>query len=149
MRDRAILDALQRDAQQSLDDLSERIGLSRNACWRRIKRLEADGVIRGRVALLDAAGLGFGLSVIVLVRTSRHDPEWLEAFKAAVRATPEIVGAHRTSGDVDYVLRLRVADVAAYDAVYQRLIQRVPLSDVSASFVMEDLVDTHLVPIGP
>ena len=145
--DRTILDALQRDAQQSLDSLAERIGLSRNACWRRVKRLEADGAIVGRVALLDPKRLGLGLNVVVLIRTSRHDPEWLDAFRRAVRETPEIVGAHRTSGDVDYVLRLRVADVASYDAVYQRLIARVPLSDVSASFVMEDLVDTHRVPL--
>jgi Lrp/AsnC family transcriptional regulator len=109
--------------------------------------LESAGVIRGRVALLDPDAVGLGLAVFVMVRTNRHDPDWLANFKAAVQQFPEIQGAHRMSGDLDYVLRVRVRDVGDYDRFYQRLIARVELADVSASFVMEDLKDTTALPI--
>ena len=130
-----------------MDALAERVALSRNACWRRVKRLETDGIITGRIALVDPESVGLGLSVFVLIRTNRHGPEWLRKFKAVVSEMPEIVGAHRMSGDLDYVLRVRVADVQAYDRFYQRLIARIELSDVSASFVMEDMKDTTVLPI--
>jgi Lrp/AsnC family transcriptional regulator len=145
--DTRLLSELQRDATLSMDVLSERVALSRNACWRRIRALEEAGVIRGRVALLDPAAVGCGLSVIVMMRTNRHDADWMAQFDRAVRALPEIVGAHRMTGDLDYILRVRVADVPAYDAFYKRLIARVPLSDVSASFVMEDIKDTTALPL--
>lgn len=145
--DRRILAELQRDGTLSVDHLSERVGLSRNACWRRVKILEEDGVITGRVALVDAEKLGLGLSVFIIVRTSSHDPEWLAKFRGAVTAFPEITGVYRMSGDLDYVLRARVADVKAYDRLYQRLIAKVPLSDVSASFVMEEIKETTVVPV--
>jgi Lrp/AsnC family transcriptional regulator len=145
--DRKILFELQRDATLSVDQLSERVSLSRNACWRRLKRLEDERYITGRVALVDAEKVGVGLSVFILVRTSHHDPEWLARFRAAVVSFPEIVGVYRMSGDLDYVLRARVADVKAYDRLYQRLIAKVPLSDVSASFVMEEIKETTVVPI--
>jgi Lrp/AsnC family transcriptional regulator len=145
--DRRILAELQRDGTLSVDDLSERVGLSRNACWRRMKRLEDERFITGRVALVDADKLGLGLSVLVLIRTSNHDPDWLKRFRDAVTGFPEITGVYRVSGDVDYVLRARVADVKAYDRLYQRLIAKVPLSDVSASFVMEEIKDTTVVPV--
>jgi Lrp/AsnC family transcriptional regulator len=145
--DTRLLSELQRDATLSMDELSERVALSRNACWRRIRALEEAGVIRGRVALLDPAAVGCGLSVIVMIRTNRHDADWMAQFDRAVRALPEIVGAHRMTGDLDYILRVRVADVPAYDAFYKRLIARVPLSDVSASFVMEDIKDTTALPL--
>lgn len=145
--DHRILSELQRDASLSMDVLSERVHLSRNACWRRIKAMEASGLIRGRVTLLDPARAGCPLQVIVLVRTSHHDAGWMAKFDTAVRAMPEIVGAHRMSGDLDYVLRVRVADVPAYDRFYKDLIARVPLSDISASFVMEDLKDTTALPL--
>ncbi|GMG82529.1 Lrp/AsnC family transcriptional regulator [Paralimibaculum aggregatum] len=145
--DGRLLTALQRDADQSLEALGEAVGLSRNACWRRIRRLEEAGVIRGRVALCDPAALGLGLSVFIAVRTERHDAEWLELFARAVREIPEILGAYRTSGDTDYVLRARVHDVTAYDRLYQRLIRRVPLKDISASFVMEELKETSALPV--
>jgi Lrp/AsnC family transcriptional regulator len=145
--DRRILAELQRDAALSVDQLAERVRLSRNACWRRVKRLEEEGVIRGRVALVDAEKLGLSLSVFVLVRTSQHDPDWLRRFREAVVSIPEITGVYRMSGDLDYVLRARVADVKAYDRLYQRLIARVPLSDVSASFVMEEIKETTAVPV--
>ena len=145
--DRRILAELQRDAMLSVDDVSERVNLSRNACWRRIRRLEEDGVITGRVALVDAEKLGLGLSVFIMVRTSQHDPEWLTRFRTAVTSLPEITGVYRMSGDLDYVLRARVADVKAYDRLYQRLIAKVPLNDVSASFVMEEIRETTVVPV--
>ena len=145
--DRRILAELQRDGTLSVDQLSSRINLSRNACWRRIKRLEDESVITGRVALVDPEALGLGLTVFVIVRTSRHDPDWLQKFRAAVTSFPEITGVYRMSGDLDYVLRARVADVKAYDRLYQRLIAKVPLSDVSASFVMEEIKETTVVPV--
>ncbi len=145
--DRRILAELQRDGTLSVDQLSDRVSLSRNACWRRVKRLEEDGVITGRVALVDAEKIGLGLSVFILVRTSRHDPDWLKAFRDAVTSLPEITGVYRMSGDLDYVLRARVADVKSYDRLYQRLIAKVPLTDVSASFVMEEIRETTVLPV--
>lgn len=145
--DRKILAELQRDATLSVDQLSERISLSRNACWRRLKRLDDERYITGRVALVDAERVGVGLSVFILIRTSRHDPDWLSTFRASVVSFPEITGVYRMSGDLDYVLRARVADVKAYDRLYQRLIAKVPLSDVSASFVMEEIKETTVVPV--
>lgn len=142
-----ILKALQKDAAQSIETLADQVALSRNACWRRVKRLEADGIIKGRVALIDAEKVGLGLSVYVLVRTNRHDPDWLKQFRSAISQMPEVVGAHRMTGDLDYVLRVRVADMAGYDRFYQRLIDKVSISDVSASFVMEDLKDSTAVPL--
>lgn len=145
--DLKILKNLQQDASLSVDLLADKVVLSRNACWRRVKRLEADGVIRAKVALLNAEKLDLDLMVYVLVRTHDHEPDWLEKFKSAVRLMPEIVGAHRMSGDLDYVLRVRVRDVKAYDRFYQRLISKVSISEVSASFVMEDIKDTTGLPI--
>lgn len=146
--DLKLLDELQRDAARSLDQLSEAVGLSRNACWRRLHQLEDSGVISGRVALLDAAKLGVGLTVMISVRTSHHDLDWLEKFRRAVQDIPEIMAAHRTTGDVDYLLQAVVPDVAAYDRLYKRLIAAVPLSDVSSFFVMETLKATTRLPLG-
>ena len=145
--DRRILAELQRDASLSVEQLAQKINLSRNACWRRMRRLEDDGFVRARVALVDAEKVGLGLSAFVFVRTSSHDPGWLKRFRDAVAAFPEIVGVYRTSGDLDYVLRVRVADVKSYDRLYQRLIAKVPLADVSASFVMEDIKETTAIPV--
>ena len=145
--DRRILSELQRDGTLSVDALSARVHLSRNACWRRVKRLEDERVITGRVALVDAEKAGMGLSVFIFIRTSNHDPGWLKKFHDAVAGLPEITGVYRMTGDLDYVLRARIADVKAYDRLYQRLIARVPLSDVSASFVMEEIKYTTAIPL--
>jgi Lrp/AsnC family transcriptional regulator len=145
--DRRILTQLQRNADMSLDSLGEAVNLSRNACWRRIKALEAAGVIRERVTLLDPVKLGLGLMVFMMVRTNAHAPDWLETFSSATRGMPEILGVYRMTGDLDYLIRARVADMADYDRLYQALIRRVPLSDVSASFVMEQIKDTHQLPL--
>lgn len=144
--DRRIVAALQSDASLSIDQLSEEVHLSRNACWRRVKLMEEEGIITGRVALVDAERLGYGLSVFILVRTTHHEPGWLDRFRGAVQSIPEIQGVYRMSGDLDYVLRARVPDVKAYDRLYQRLIAKVPLSDVSASFVMEEIKETMMLP---
>ena len=145
--DRRILSALQRDAGQSLDALGAQIGLSRNACWRRIRQMEEAGVITGRIVTVDPAKLGLGLCVFMQVRTNAHAPDWLEKFSAATKAMPEIQGVYRMSGDLDYLIRARVADMAGYDRLYQRLISKVALSDVSASFVMEEIKETAQLPL--
>jgi len=124
--DRRILALLQSDASLGMEALAEKVHLSRNACWRRVRQMEEAGVIRGRVALVDPDALGLGLSVLVMIRTSAHRPDWLDRFETTVRAMPEIIGAYRMTGDLDYVLRVRVADVRGYDQFYKRLIARVP-----------------------
>jgi len=145
--DRAILYHLQIDCAQSLDDLARKVNLSRNACWRRVKLLEERGVITGRTAHVDPAKIGLGLQVIVLLRAADHTPSWLDDFNGAVRAMPEIVSAQRMSGDLDYVLKVHVADMQGYDTFYKRLIKKVPLRDISASFVMESIKDGTALPI--
>jgi Lrp/AsnC family transcriptional regulator len=145
--DRRLLIALQRDAAQSLDALGAEVGLSRNACWRRIRVLEDAGVITKRVALVDPAKVGLGLTVFMQIRTNAHAPDWLKKFSAATNIIPEIQGVYRMSGDLDYLIRARVADMAGYDKLYQRLISLVALSDVSASFVMEEIKETSELPL--
>jgi Lrp/AsnC family transcriptional regulator len=145
--DRRILGEIQRDVSQSLDALGDAVGLSRNACWRRMRALEAAGLIKGRVALLDPVKLDLPLMVFIQIRTNAHAPDWLKTFSAATRAMPEIMGVYRMSGDLDYLIRARVADMAGYDHLYQRLIRKVPLSDVSASFVMEEIKETTQLPL--
>lgn len=145
--DRRILRQLQKQADISLDALGERVGLSRNACWRRIRILEENKLIKRRVAILDAEQLNLGLSVFIQIRTNQHDANWLKNFAKTIREIPEILGAYRMTGDLDYLIRARVADVAAYDRLYQRLIKKVALSDIAASFVMEELKETTELPL--
>ncbi|MEP5728755.1 MAG: Lrp/AsnC family transcriptional regulator [Sulfitobacter sp.] len=145
--DRRILTELQRDAGQSLDSIGEAVGLSRNACWRRIGVLEKSGIIKGRVALLDAGQVGLSLTVFIQVRTSSHTADWLRQFSAATNSLPEIMGVYRMSGDLDYLIRAQVADMAGYDRLYQKLTRKVELSDVSASFVMEEIKETTVLPL--
>jgi len=147
INDQKILGELQRDASISMDSLAERVNLSRNACWRRVKQMEEDGTIKGKVALVDPDAIGLGLSTFVMIRTNEHEPNWLEKFERAVKTMPEILGAHRMSGDLDYILRVQVADIRDYDRFYQRLIKQVPVSDVSASFVMDDIKNTTALPV--
>jgi len=145
--DCAILSLLQRDASLSVEEVSAQVNLSRNACWRRIKVMEQAGIIANRVALVDAAKVGLPLTVMVLIRTQNHDGTWLKDFQSALRGFPEVVGAYRMTGDLDYVLRVRVADVPAYDTFYKRLTSRISVSDISASFVMEEIKETTAVPL--
>jgi len=135
--DRAILRLLSLDASLSLNDIADKVGLTATPCWKRIKRMEETGVIKSRVAVLDADKLGLPVSVFVSVETADHSAAWLERFAQAVAATPEIVGAWRMSGDVDYLLHVVVPDIAAYDSFYRKLIASVPLRNVSSRFAME------------
>jgi len=145
--DWAILDILQRDASLPVHAIGEQVGLSTNPCWRRIRRMEDAGIIEKRVALLDAAKVGLGTTVFVAIRTKHHDPEWLKAFSDGIAAIGEIVECHRMAGDIDYMLALQVRDIADYDRIYQRLIEKVPgLADVTASFSMERMKHTTALP---
>lgn len=145
--DRKILRQLQRECDVSLDTLSQEVGLSRNACWRRIKQMQQSGLIRKRVALLNAELLGLGLTVYIQVRAEKHTAGWSADFARATRLIPEITGVFRMSGDLDYLLRAHVADMAGYDRLYQKMIAEVPMADVSASFVMESIKDTTELPL--
>ena len=146
-KDWAILAVLQKDASLSVQAIADKVGLSTNPCWRRIKIMEEAGVITARVALVDAAKLGYTTSVFVAIRTRRHDAEWLAAFDGAIAGIEEITECHRMAGDIDYMLKLRVRDIADYDRIYQRLIRRVPdLVDVTASFSMEEMKSTTVLP---
>lgn len=145
--DRKILARLQRDADISVESLGEEIGLSRNACWRRIKLLTEAGILKRRVALLDAEALGLALTVFIQVRTDQHDATWSENFARATRVLPQVQGVYRMSGDLDYLIRARVRDMKDYDRLYQKLTASVPLADVSASFVMEEIKDTTALPL--
>lgn len=128
--------------------LAERVGLSTTPCWRRVQNLEKAGVIRKRVALLDGKALNVGVTVFVRLRTSQHSYAWLEDFAAKVAAIDEVVEFYRMSGDVDYLLKIVVPDIASYDAVYKRLIKSAEFSDVSSSFAMEEIKYTTALPLG-
>lgn len=142
-----ILNLLQRDCALSLAELAAQVGLSSSPCWRRIQKLEADGVIRHRVALLDAAALGLALTVFVNLRTLRHDAGWLDAFTRAVTAIPEVVEVNRLAGTWDYLLRVVIPDMTAYDAFYKKLIAVEGLGDVTSSFSMEQIKYTTALPL--
>ncbi|MFG6413577.1 Lrp/AsnC family transcriptional regulator [Roseateles sp. DC23W] len=143
-----ILEILQKDAEQQVAQVAEQVGLSTTQCWRRIQRLKASGVIARQVALVDARKVNVGVTVFVSVRTSIHTQDWFETFKATVQAIPEVVEFYRMSGDVDYLLRVVVPDIAAYDKVYKRLIAGTQLHDVSSSFAMEELKLTTALPLS-
>ncbi|MGZ0188038.1 MAG: Lrp/AsnC family transcriptional regulator [Alphaproteobacteria bacterium] len=145
--DRRILALLQTDATLSVAAIAETVGLTQTPCWKRIQRLEKSGVIRGRVALLDAAALGVPVTVFVSVRTNRHEPDWLERFADGVTSLPEVVEVYRMSGAVDYLLKIVCPDIAGYDRVYKRLIAIVDIQDVSSAFSMEELKKTTALPL--
>lgn len=145
--DKRILDLLQHDATLALGDIASRIHLSPTACWKRIAKLEKAGVIVRRVALLDPAQLNVGVTVFVAIKTSQHNAAWLERFAKVVEAIPEVVEFYRMSGDIDYLLRVVVPDIAGYDSVYKRLIRNTDLFDVSSGFAMEQLKYTTALPL--
>jgi Lrp/AsnC family transcriptional regulator len=145
--DRAILKTLQKDASISLEALAGELSLSTNACWRRVKKLEAKGVIERRVALVSPEAVGLNVTVFVSVKTDDHSAAWLEKFAKATASIAEVVEFYRMAGDVDYLLKLLVRDVADYDRVYKKLIAAAALSDVSASFAMERIKYETAVPI--
>jgi Lrp/AsnC family transcriptional regulator len=139
---------LQENAGAANADVAQRVGLSATPCWRRIRNLEEAGIIRKRVALLDRRKLNVGVTVFVSVRTNQHNQEWLARFARAVESIPEIVEIYRMAGEVDYLLRVVVPDIAAYDGVYKQLIAKIDLYDVSSAFAMEELKYTTAVPLG-
>ncbi|MFP6742506.1 MAG: Lrp/AsnC family transcriptional regulator [Alphaproteobacteria bacterium] len=145
--DRNILAQLQADSTIGVADLAERVGLSTTPCWRRIQNLEKAGVIRARVALLDAKALNVGVTVFVRLRTSQHSYDWLESFAAKVAAIDEVIEFYRMSGDVDYLLKIVVPDIASYDDVYKRLIKSAEFSDVNSAFAMEEIKYTTALPL--
>jgi Lrp/AsnC family transcriptional regulator len=145
--DRKILRQVQRDATIPVAELAAAVGLSQTPCWKRVKRLEADGYITARVALVDREKLDLGVTVFVAVRTNQHDEEWLATFAAAIKAVPEVVEFYRMSGEVDYLLKIVCADIADYDRIYKKLIRGAALFDVSSSFAMERIKSTTELPI--
>ena len=145
--DKKILDCLQNDATLPVGDIAARVGLSATPCWRRIRNLEKAGIIQRRVALLDPEKLNLGITVFVALKTSQHNYEWLENFADAVSGIDEVVEFYRMSGDIDYLLRVVVPDLAGYDAVYKRLIQAAEFTDVSSSFAMEEIKYTTALPV--
>jgi Lrp/AsnC family transcriptional regulator len=140
--DRKILSALQEDCTISLADLSNRVGLSQTPCWKRIQKLDAGGVITGRVALVAPEKIGLGLTVFVQIVTGEHSAPWLANFARQITAMPEVMELYRMAGDVDYMLRVVVADMAAYDGFYKRLIEAIPLKNVTSRFAMERIKST-------
>jgi Lrp/AsnC family transcriptional regulator len=145
--DRKILAVLQDDASLSVAEIGTRVGLSSTPCWKRIQRLEADGVIQKRVAVIDQDKLGLGVTVFVSVETEDHSEEWLRKFAEMVGAMPEVLEFYRMAGDVDYMLRVVVPDIAGYDGFYKKLIAAVPLKNVTSRFAMEKIKSTTALPI--
>jgi Lrp/AsnC family transcriptional regulator len=145
--DRKILATLQVDSSLSMQEVADRVGLSSTPCWRRIQRLESSGYIRRRVALLDAEKLNLGVSVFIAVKTNQHNAEWVQKFRKIVVGFPEVVDFYRLSGDVDYLIRAVVSDIRAYDDLYQRLIAKIDLHDVSSMFTMEQIKSTTELPL--
>lgn len=145
--DRKILRLLQEDATLAVADIAKKVGLSTTPCWRRIQKLEEDGVIKRRVAVLDPTKINTRVTVFVSIRTNAHNPEWLRRFSEVISEFPEVVEFYRMSGAVDYLLKVVVPDIAAYDAVYKRLIAKIEISDVSSAFAMEQIKYTTQLPL--
>lgn len=145
--DKKILRILQEDATLSIADLAKRVGLSTTPCWRRIQKLDEDGIIRRRVALVDPARINLGVTVFVSIRTASHSVEWLKRFSEVISSFPEVVEFYRMSGEADYLLRVVVPDIAAYDTFYQRLIAKIDIRDVSSAFAMEQIKYTTELPL--
>jgi Lrp/AsnC family transcriptional regulator len=145
--DRKILAVLQENAALSVAEIGSRVGLSSTPCWKRIQRLEADGVILKRVALVDQDRIGLGISVFVSIETGDHSQDWLDRFAKTVTAMPEVMEFYRMAGDVDYMLRVVVPDIAGYDAFYKKLIATVPLKNVTSRFAMEKIKSTTALPL--
>ncbi|PPD31223.1 MAG: ArsR family transcriptional regulator [Hyphomicrobium sp.] len=143
-----ILKILQEDCTRPVADIGKEVGLSTTPCWRRIQKLEEAGVIRSRVAVLDPTKVNAGVTVFVSIKTDQHSHVWLEKFHAAVVDFPEVAEFYRMSGDVDYLLRVVVPDIAAYDGFYKRLIDRIEISKVSSAFAMEQIKYTTALPLS-
>jgi Lrp/AsnC family transcriptional regulator len=146
--DRKILVALQEDSSQSLEEIAATVGASKTPVWNRIKKLKAGGVIDRQVAIVNPDAIGLGMCFYVLVRTAEHETGWIEQFLTALKKRPEIMEAHRLAGDVDYILKVRVADAAAYDAFYRALTADISIFNVTSLLSMEELISTTKLPIA-
>ena len=145
--DRKILAVVQQDASLSVAEIGQRVGLSSTPCWKRLQKLEAEGVITRRVALIDPEKIGLGITVFVSVETGDHSQDWLKRFAETVSAMPQVMEFYRMAGDVDYMLRVVVRDMQSYDAFYKKLIETVPLKNVTSRFAMERIKQTTALPI--
>ncbi|MEI2386540.1 Lrp/AsnC family transcriptional regulator [Breoghania sp. JC706] len=146
--DRRILSILQTDATVPVAEIGRRVGLSTTPCWRRIQKLEEDGVIRKRVALLDAAKINAKVTAFVSITTNQHTDDWLKKFADVIREFPEVVEFYRMAGSVDYLLRVVVPDIEAYDVFYKKLIAKIDIADVSTTFAMEQIKNTSELPLN-
>ena len=145
--DRSILRVLQHDASLSQRDLAEKVGLSQNACWRRLKALRESGLLKGETVRLDSEKLGLGLTVFVLVRTRHHSAEWLKLFRDVVLAVPNVMGFYRIAGDYDYIIKVVAEDMNAFDRIYQRMIGQIELDAVTSYLAMESIADERDLPV--
>lgn len=145
--DRKILVQIQEDASQSLDEIARKVGSSKTPVWNRIRRMREQGVIGRQTAILDPEALGLEACFFVLIRTAEHEAEWQKKFLAAIRSRPEVLEAHRLAGDIDYILKVRVANARAYDQFYQALISEVKIYNVTALLSMEEIKSTTLLPV--
>ena len=145
-QDIVLLSILQKDSSQSVGELADTVGMSKSACWRRLQKLEKEGVIRQRVALLDANALNLSLTVYISVRTNQHNDEWAATFQRATELIPGVLEVYRMSGDLDYLIKAVVADMPDYDRLYKQLI-KADIYDVSSSFVLETLRHTTCLPL--
>jgi len=146
--DRKILEILQEDATVPVAEIGRRIGLSTTPCWRRVQRLEEEGVITGRIALLDPRKINTKVTAFVAIVTDQHNDEWLKRFAEVIKEFPEVVEFYRMAGQVDYLLKVVVPDIEAYDALYKRLIAKINISDVSTTFAMEQIKYTTALPLN-
>jgi Lrp/AsnC family transcriptional regulator len=146
--DLKILELLQADATMPIAEIGKIVGLSTTPCWRRIQKLDEAGVIRSRVAVLDPVKVNTGVTVFVSIKTDQHNLDWLERFHAAVVDLPEVVEFYRMSGEVDYLMRVVVPDIAAYDTFYKKLISRIDITKVSSAFAMEQIKYTTALPLS-
>jgi Lrp/AsnC family transcriptional regulator len=146
--DKMILSLIQEDATLPVADIAKRVGLSTTPCWRRIQKMEEDHVIERRVAVLNPEKINVGVTVFVSITTDKHNHEWLKRFAEVISKFPEVVGFYRMSGQVDYLLKVVVPDISAYDAFYKKLVSEIDIEDVSSAFAMERIKDTTQLPLN-
>lgn len=145
--DRKILRLLQEDSSISVSDIARHVGLSASPCWKRINRMQSEGLIKRQVAVLDADKLGYGLTVFVSIKTGEHSADWLKTFAESVHAMPEVLEFHRMAGEVDYMLKVVVPDMKSFDLFYKKLVELTALSEVTSRFSMETIKETTALPV--
>lgn len=145
--DRALLRALQRDASLSQRDLADLVGISQNACWRRLHALRARGIIQGQTIKIDPEQVGLGQTIFIMVRTRHHSRDWLQDFRRQVMAIPHVIDFYRIAGDYDYMIKIVAADMNAFDRIYQKLIEKIELEAVTSYVTMEAIADNRDLPV--